>query len=529
MISKEKNFHLLFLLIISVSYLFPFILFGKVTTFYHDNLDSVVVYNHVIGKIYRENFNFGYSDIFLAGEIKYYYLRHIFKPFVLLYSIFNTELAYWTTNIIFKITCYLSFFQLSKKISKDLFISFLGSILFVCLTSFSTLGFGLAIFPYVLYLIIFKSDLNIKHYFLIIFFGLNTDLIADFFFIPVVLLLTVIINKEVLFQKFSLILKILTIFLICSIITSSNMIFIQLFGETMHRVEFNNQSQDILKNVYINLVDMFKFPTGLNFTFFKLFPYTIILTPILLLSIFSKEKIVKKLFAFIFFLQILSFLFGVELIVNFRNTSDNFFKTFNLLWISYYLPIIHALLFIYLASISKKIFSKVLIGLSLISIVLFQLNSSAVPFIKKFILKEENYRNIYTFEGYYLSNDYLKIKKIVNDSRVLSVGLDPMVAVMNDIKVIDGYHSLYPLSYKKKFRKIIENELKNNEFIKNYYDNWGSRIYAFTASPQEDLKNFDEAKKLGAEYVVSKNEIVSDNLSLICKHCSSHFKLYKIK
>ena len=30
---------------------------------------------------------------------------------------------------------------------------------------------------------------------------------------------------------------------------------------------------------------------------------------------------------------------------------------------------------------------------------------------------------------------------------------------MNDINVIDGYHSMYPLTYKIKFRKIIENEL----------------------------------------------------------------------
>ena len=37
----------------------------------------------------------------------------------------------------------------------------------------------------------------------------------------------------------------------------------------------------------------------------------------------------------------------------------------------------------------------------------------------------------------------------------MSVGLDPMIAVMNDIKVIDGYHSIYPLSYKIEFRKII--------------------------------------------------------------------------
>ena len=70
MILKKKNYHLLFLLILSIGYIFPLIFFGKLTTFYHDNLDSMVVYNHVIGKIYREGFNIEYANIFLAGEIK---------------------------------------------------------------------------------------------------------------------------------------------------------------------------------------------------------------------------------------------------------------------------------------------------------------------------------------------------------------------------------------------------------------------------------------------------------------------------
>ena len=60
-----------------------------------------------------------------------------------------------------------------------------------------------------------------------------------------------------------------------------------------------------------------------------------------------------------------------------------------------------------------------------------------------------------TFDGYYKFKDYTFIKNIVKNSRVMSVGLDPMIAVMNDIRVIDGYHTLYHASYKKKFRKII--------------------------------------------------------------------------
>ena len=59
-----------------------------------------------------------------------------------------------------------------------------------------------------------------------------------------------------------------------------------------------------------------------------------------------------------------------------------------------------------------------------------------------------------TFENYFRYKDYLYIKNFVNKSRVMSVGLDPMIAVMHDISVIDGYHAIYPMSYKIKFRKI---------------------------------------------------------------------------
>ena len=111
----------------------------------------------------------------------------------------------------------------------------------------------------------------------------------------------------------------------------------------------------------------------------------------------------------------------------------------------------------------------------------------------------------------------------------MSVGLHPMIAVMNDIRVIDGYHSIYPRSYKIKFRKIIERELEKNIELKNYYDNWGSRVYAFVTDPEEIKINFEEAKKLGASFVISRYSINSKKLKFICESCKNDgIYLYKI-
>jgi len=166
-------------------------------------------------------------------------------------------------------------------------------------------------------------------------------------------------------------------------------------------------------------------------------------------------------------------------------------------------------------------------------VLLFQINSSLIPYAKNNIsyFKVKDYRNYYTFEGYYLKNTYSKIKNIVKEDRVMSImWADPMVAVMSGINVVDGYHNLYPLSYKKKFYKVIEKELEQDLIFKNYYLTWGSRVYA----PIKDFKNpkinFLEAKKLGAKYVISKEIIYSNNLYKVAEFKDKEkIYLFKIK
>ena len=128
-----------------------------------------------------------------------------------------------------------------------------------------------------------------------------------------------------------------------------------------------------------------------------------------------------------------------------------------------------------------------------------------------------------------MPDKYKNIKKIVKNDRVISIGFDPMAAIANDIRTIDGYHNLYPLSYKIKFHEIIKDELKNNKYWESYYNNYGSRVYAIINDPKNIKINFLAAKKLGAVYVLSKYQIKSNNLKAICENCNKDsFFLYKI-
>ena len=48
---------------------------------------------------------------------------------------------------------------------------------------------------------------------------------------------------------------------------------------------------------------------------------------------------------------------------------------------------------------------------------------------------------------------------------------------MNDINIIDGYHNLYPKSYKIKFREIIKEEIEAKKIFP--FDSWGNQVYVF--------------------------------------------------
>ena len=101
---------------------------------------------------------------------------------------------------------------------------------------------------------------------------------------------------------------------------------------------------------------------------------------------------------------------------------------------------------------------------------------------------------------------------------------------MNDIYVIDGYHNIYPLNYKKKFFSIIKEELENNQKYSDYYNKWGSRVYAFVNDPNNIKINFKEAKETGAKFVISKFDLNKKRLELVKEFGENELiKLYKIK
>ena len=523
-LGKKNNFHFFFIFLILLHYIIPLILLGNITLFYHDVLDAGVVYNHILGKFYNGVTN--PFDIFLSGNIQGVYMQNILKPFSLIYSVLNSELAYWTSDLIIKLTSYFAFFLISKKIVKDHFISCLTACLYAYFNANALNGFGTAIFPYLIYICLFKDNLKIKNYLIIFFFGINSDLVSSLIFAPILLIIVYLFNSKLIFKKKLLFVKLISLFYFSMALTSLNLFYIFFFIEEFHRTTFFNERPSFIQNLKEAFFGIFHLPTNTSWSFFKKIPQTILVAPIIIFSLLSKNLKVKNLVILIILYFTIKFFIDLKF---FESIKSNLFlfKAYKITWIEIYFPFIHIFLLLLLFKYFE--FKKMLVIISFISIFTFQISPSIVPFYKENILKnDEIYKNIYTFSGYYSKDDYNKIKKIVKKDRAMSVGLDPMVAVMNEIKVIDGYHNLYPKKYKIDFRNIIEKELSKKNSIKNYYDHWGNRVYAFISDPKKIDLDFNAAKEIGAKYVISKYVINNEKLIQRCVDCKIEVYLYEI-
>ena len=523
--NKSSKLHFLFLLILSLNYIIPLIIFGNITLFYPDALESEIVINSFIGEFAKGNFN---SIELLTGYMKWDYLRRLFSPIFYLYA-FNNEFAYWLVDIILKLTAYISFFVLAKKISKNNFLIGILACLFASTTDQTQFGFGIAITPYLIYLITFRNNIKFKDYLIIIFFALNSDLMTTIWVMPFIFLISYFLNNKILHHRKKTLIKILSLFNLFLFVASANLIFTSIFGEAMHREEYFRTGLPFLENLVVALKDLFRIPFTFDHQIFNHIQFAIFLIPSIIISLIWRDSLSFKFLFLILSVVVFLFVLRTETFVNFQNSSEGLIKSINFHYINICLPLLYMLFLLHIC-LKKNIFKFLIVPL-FTSLIFFQIDSSVVPFVKTYIYKTEpNYKNIYTFKGYYSYDEYLEIKQIIENKRTISIGLNPMIAAINGIKIIDGYYNVYPLSHKKRYRKIIEDEVENNYFLKNNYDEWGNRIMVYFNSkedPNDNKIKFNEAKKLGVDYVISKYNLQNKSLKIV-KKINDHLYLFKI-
>ena len=561
---SNYQIHFFFISFIAVHYLISIIFFGQIIIEPHDNLDILVVYDHVISKIYRGDFE--KISYFLSGEIKWYNFDKLFYPINILHYLLDDKLFYFTNDILKKLFSYFFFFLLAKSLNSSNFNSALGGILYTTLTYIKMpLGMAIPFLPYILYLLLNKDTLEKKHYFFLFLIGLNSSLIEDIFaFILLIPLSFILGNRN---KNLRIYLQVFLLIFVSSTISNIHLVIGSVIGDPIHSEFWDTKNNYIL----LSFLDTFKAFFYINMKdplFIFYIPLTIFSVILLIISIPSKQKNIKLFLSFIFLILCLKSILGTDLIDKLFIGIFEILKGFNFQRVDRIIPLTFTILFILIIyKLKNNNLKKLLYFISIISVLFIHLktpipaigyyslkdnmnskkfNEVKISFLEKEYVKffkilfdKKNYNSNKknftsslnrTFDTYYKFEDYAFIKSLVQNSRIMSVGLDPMVAVMNDIKVIDGYHTIYPLSYKIKFRKIIEKELDQNIELKNYYDDWGSRVYAFYNDKNNILLDFQSAKLLGADYVISRFPINNNKLKIICYKCnnSNNIFLYKI-
>ncbi len=558
---SNYSHHFFGILILLLHYLFPLIFFGNFITEIHDNLEAGPVINNIISKIYKGSFDS--TDIFLSGEFKWYFLDKIFFPINLFHLILDAKSFYFFEEFLKKILAYWSFYIFAKNFFNNRSYCVLGALIFVSTVYMvsAPMAYGLPLMPYLLHLLTSKKNLEIKHYFVIFLIGLNTSIVHEYLALMLLVPLGYLLNDEK--NKINILFKYSVIISISSFIVATP-IFMSVLLEELHREDFIKLSFiSYFFQSFRSALPGISWPDTI-FHVPKEFLYSILI----FFGLFLKNKKALTIIFFIFFIFLIKTILGSNLTDMFFQNIFSFLKNFQFARVEKIYPLLFSILLILVLSSLKSIYwKKIIITLAIISSISFQLMTPASEFARLFLknnlieedflaikklIKERKFYNVFkinlnkqsfnnndlafrfeseqSFDNYYKFSQYEKIRKLVNGGRTMSVGLDPMIAAMNDIKVIDGYHNIYPMNYKKRFRKIIERELENNIKLKNYYDNWGNRVYAFYNDQNNLMLNFQYAKKLGADYVISKFPIKNSELKIVYykRNNSSQIFLYRI-
>ena len=561
-IKKNYNLHILSLIIFSTYYLFSFIVFETVVVNPHDNLEIEAVLDHVISRIFRGDFD-SYK-VFLSGEYKWHYLDRIFYPINLLLTLLSDKQFYFFKEILEKIISYFSFYLLGKFLFKNKTYSIFGALFYATIINdinSPAPTIFLPFMPYLLYLLISKDQFKLKHLAVIFFIGLNSSIVFDYLSISLLLIFSHFIRSK---KNYKLLFNFLIVISLSMLIAGTPLV-LSILDEPLHRTVMAKQG--FLTIISLELKSFFGMliPSNMDEAFYL--PAYLLKLMILISCFLVKNKKINLFLISILLTFMLKYLLSSDLTQIIFNNFFVFLKGFNFSRIANILPLLFSILLVAILNANKnKVLANILIILTITTSISFQLYFPTHEFTKEFlrqnlekknfelvkvnhknknikeiisiIIDEKSYKyenftfNVKTnssFDTYYKFDVYKKIKLLVGSKRVASIGVNPMIAVMNDINVIDGYHNIYSLSYKKKFRKIIENELNQNKTWKDYYDNWGNRVFMFYNNKNNLLINFKEAKNLGAEYIISSFVIKNKNLESNCLLCDANNQIYLYK
>jgi len=509
-------------------YLYPLIDLEHLYVLEFDNLDSNIVWNKILaesGKIFASNHEI--IPNMMSGLPRSSYGSE-FDIMLWLYYLFSPPVAYAINEATIHIVAFLSALIFLKRYMvldsspNSTMIVYVSSLFFALLPFWSGAGLTIAILPLVTY-----SLLNIKlnrdtkwDWILLLLVPLYSDLIFFFIFYIIMVgfwfLYDWIINLKVNIKLFLALSLMSTLFLL-----TQYRVLIAIFFDSefvSHRTEFNVFFKDSILDAYrytqnfflsghpdhlfgtqmpfiipIILIGMLlsvsnktysknesiilwiliiiSFTSGIWIdTLTKIYTLPSLLAFTLIIYLFSNRY---KIFVLIFMAQFLLIFF----------TFFQFYSGFSI--ISEIIPILKAF------NISRASFLQPLLWLLLLTFALYIIDHKlkySLPFILIFLgvqtihsfdmrfYKNTPTNRYATCSDFYAPKLFDKIKQAIpekiEDVRVVSFGIEPAVSLYNGFYTVDGYSTNYPLSYKHKFKPVIDGYTPYTVF-----KGWGSKVY----------------------------------------------------
>lgn len=442
----------------------------------------------------------------------------VLRPFNVQLSLYMFLPVFWAivcNGIFVKIVAFLGMFYLSNRIIKNnTLYAFLVAMIFSLIPFYSNMELSAAGVPLLLCCIINldnKQRLLISCL-LIFLFACNSSFVMVGFFVCLLWALYIIV-KWIKERKCPLYhLAGLTVMVVTYAVIIFPMIYNFLFpsGAESHRLEM------------VYGLDIYGVLDTLMFSQFNVGGFSAIIVLSLSFTIFAiwgkQDRSVKNyVVAFVVFAVLL--LLSILL----RHLPGKVFSSFNFDRLYYLYP-----------TLCFVIFAKALS---------FMRDRRTLAFVFSFIVligvvyyDQEARINIYqllgkptanpTFKQFFDTSLFSKIRKDIGtdghyECKVVSLGMYPAVAQFNGFYTLDAYSNNYSLAYKHKFRKVIEKELQKNDFVREYFDDWGNRCYIFSSevglkywcSKDDNISvdnleiNTELLKNMGCEYIISAVDI----------------------
>jgi len=563
-----KRFWLFVSTIFMLIYLYPLVS-GHLYTVVYDNLDSNVVWTKILahsGKIFAPNDTI--IPNMMSGLPRSTYGSE-FNLILWLYYFFEPQTAYIINEFLIHIIAFIgSYLLLSNYIVPknkhfSYILIFTGTLYFATLPFWSGSGASIASLPLTTYILLdIKNNNDTKwHWIYIVLLPLYSSLVFVYMFYIVYAgiywLYDSIKHQKINYKLIGAIFLLGTLFLL----KEYRLIYSMLLGSNgfiSHRVEFDIFFTETLWETYrLTLVKFLEghaqHANGLQETY--LIPLSIValtisfypkrfskyfslgiwvaillsfyfniwssilinryILPILLIVSIIKIILPNQKYKEIGYLIItLILLCAIASLAQYKGlhwiTDDiHLLKSLNITRLYFIEPLLLMILFV----ISLKIFIKKL-DFSYVSILLI-ISVQYIFALEQSFYKLSSQTNHLSFQEYYAPKSFTNIKqditkdahKDIHKVKVINYGLEPAVALYNGLYTIDGYSPNYPLSYKKRFRKIlvpfIDSPMLKNS--KKMFDKWGNKLYILSITSLPETYRFYIDANISAQVPFNAN------------------------